>query len=110
MFLFIPGEHLLKIIADTYNVHLCNKKSEDPIKIVLINQLQTLFFFTSYSTWKAVIGKYISVVATFIWSFMDLFIMLISVGLATRFRQINENLFRYKGQVCIRQKKSFSFN
>lgn len=90
---------MLKIVADTYNVQLCNKISEDPIKIVLINQLKTIFYFTSYSTWKAVFGKYLNIISTFIWSFMDLFVMLISVGLASRFRQINDHLFRHKGQV-----------
>lgn len=99
MISFFIGEHLLNIIADIYNVHLCNTVSEDPIKIVLINQLKTLFYFTTYSTWKAILGKYISVVSTFIWSFMDLFVMLMSVGLAARFRQLNDHLYRHKGQV-----------
>ena len=58
-----------------------------------------LFAFMSYSSTTAFVGKLINVMNTFVWTYMDVFVMLISVGLSSRFMQINENLFKHKGMV-----------
>lgn len=62
-------------------------------------QLSQLFEETSYSPWKAFFGKILNVVATFSWNYMDLFVILISIGISTRFKQFNMNLERIKGEV-----------
>lgn len=49
--------------------------------------------------WIAIVGKVTNVIATFCWNFMDLFVMIISIGLSSRFKQINKDLQRIKGQV-----------
>lgn len=62
-------------------------------------QLSHLFIIFPYSIWIAIVGKVINVIATFCWNYMDLFVMMISAGLSTRFKQINEDLQRIKGKV-----------
>lgn len=57
-----------------------------------------LFHITDYSLLKGILGKMVNILATFAWSFMDLFVMLISVGLSSRFELINTMLFRAKGK------------
>lgn len=71
----------------------------DPIKDFFVAHLNQLFYFISYSPLAAFLGKIVNVIGTFTWSFMDLFVMLISVGISTRFKQLNDALFRVKGQV-----------
>lgn len=55
--------------------------------------------FLPYRPIIAFLGKIVNVCTTFLWTYMDLFVMLIGVGLSSRFRQINESLMRHKGQV-----------
>lgn len=64
-------------------------------------QLSQLFYFTSFSPAKAFVGKLLNVVSTFLWSFTDLFVMVVSLGLSSRFKQINDSLMRHKGMVYV---------
>lgn len=58
-----------------------------------------IFELVEYSLWLGCIGKFLNIVATFAWNFMDLFIILVSVGLTSLFERINEDLNRVKGEV-----------
>lgn len=44
-------------------------------------------------------GEYINVSLTFSWNFVDLFIMLMSLSISTKFKMINERLKYFKGRV-----------
>lgn len=44
--------------------------------------------------------QYINFAMTFCWSFIDIFIMVLSIGMATRFNQLNERLTWARGKVC----------
>lgn len=72
---------------------------ERPFEELLRVQLSQLITFIPYSGWVGFIGKFINVVATFAWNFMDLFVMILSIGLSSRFKQINEEMQRVKGEV-----------
>lgn len=52
------------------------------------------FHFVEYSTFLGIAGKIINVLATFAWSFNDIFVMTVSVSLAARFRQLNDYMLR----------------
>lgn len=41
----------------------------------------------------------VNTISTFIWSYINLFVILVSITLATRFKQINDFLGMYKGKV-----------
>lgn len=96
----IPVEHLLNIIAAIQNATNC-MITNDNFQNVFIDQMPHIFYFTSYSPTKAILGKFVNVMATFMWTYMDLFIIIISVGLVFRFQQINNNLMKHKGKVNI---------
>lgn len=72
---------------------------DDLFEVLFRVQLSHLFDVFPYSIWLALAGKVVNVISTFCWNYMDLFIMMISVGLSTRFKQINEDLQRIKGEV-----------
>lgn len=62
-------------------------------------QIPFIFTLTELTWWKAILCKWFNIVVTFAWSFMDLFVMIVSVGLAAQFKQLNTDLKRAKGQV-----------
>lgn len=62
-------------------------------------QVPLVFTLTELTWWNAILSKWFNVVVTFAWSFMDLFVMIVSVGLASQFRQINADLQHIKGRV-----------
>lgn len=94
-------EHMLSIISDIYYSHLCDPNQEDPIKNYFSSELKPLFMYLEFRPEIAIFGKFVNICTTFLWSYMDLFVMLIGVGLSSRFRQINECLMSHKGEVEI---------
>lgn len=94
-------EHILNLISIAHYTTTCLHDG-DPIETFLEVQSSEVFYFLPYSIWLAIVGKLSNVISTFCWNFMDLFVMIVSVGLSSRFKQINEDLQRIKGQVnCI---------
>lgn len=74
-------------------------KIKDPFEAYFVNCYPQIFYLFRYSTLLAWYAKFINITATFVWSFCDLFVIIISVGLATRFKQINDNMLMNKGKV-----------
>lgn len=59
-----------------------------------------LYFVATYDGgWKAFFMELINYYCNFLWSFMDIFIIAISICLSTRFRQLNDHLEKFKGMV-----------
>lgn len=96
--LIVVVEHVLNTVSIVhYSVHCMN--DTNPIESLFKAQLSQLFAVTTFSPWKAFIGKYINIVATFFWSYTDLFVMMISLGLSSGFKHINAELRRINGKV-----------
>lgn len=95
------AEHVLNIISIVHYSNLCPTQHKDPIKEFFKAQLNQLFTFTEYAPWKAFLGKCLNVICTFIWTYMDVFVMVLSVGLANRFKLLNDDLMQTKGEVHI---------
>lgn len=74
-------------------------KEKDPLQELFKTQVPMVFTLTELTWWKAILSKWFNVVVTFVWSFMDLFVMIVSVGLASLFQQINLDLQQMKGKV-----------
>jgi gustatory receptor len=64
-----------------------------------MSTLAPVFYVLEYSPLVALAGKFMNVVATFIWSYMDLFVMIISIGLSSRFKLVNDYMMLQKGKV-----------
>lgn len=73
----------------------------DPLHVLFETQIPLIFTLTELTWWKAIFSKWFNIVVTFAWSFMDLFVMVVSVGLASLFKQINFDLQQMKGRVII---------
>lgn len=58
-----------------------------------------LFYFTEYSFIKAVSAQVVHLYCSFITIFVDLFIIVLSVGLAEKFKQISNNLELHRGMI-----------
>ncbi|XP_062138673.1 gustatory receptor 5a for trehalose isoform X1 [Drosophila sulfurigaster albostrigata] len=72
-------EHLLSIIAFVYH-DLCPSR-RDPIDSYLFATGPQLFHLFAYSNWLGWLGKLQNVLLTFSWSYMDIFLMLLGIGL-----------------------------
>lgn len=70
-----------------------------PLQELFEIQVPFLFILTELTWWKAILSKWFNIVVTFAWSFMDLFVMIVSLGLAAQFKQLNTDLKRVKGRV-----------
>lgn len=77
---------------------------KNPLKELFEVQIPLVFTLTELTWWKAILSKWFNVVVTFAWSFMDLFVIVVSVGLTSQFRQINADLQQMKGKVMTIQK------
>jgi gustatory receptor len=76
---------------------------KDPIRAFFVVSLTQIFYVTEYSPYISVVGKIGNVLVTFIWSYTDLFVMLISIGLASRFKLINDFIQKHKGKVMLEE-------
>ncbi|XP_030373432.1 gustatory receptor for sugar taste 64f [Scaptodrosophila lebanonensis] len=90
------AEHLLSMISAISYSNYCHR-TDDPIRNFLTTINDEIFYVFNYSVPLAMWGKIQNVYSTFIWNYMDIFVMIISVGLAANFRQLNDNLLKFKG-------------
>lgn len=91
-------EHTLSLVTNIYYVRTCIP-NEDQIAAIFLSQLYEIFRVTSYATWKGILGKFTNVVATVVWNYLNLFIVVVSFGISSRFRQLNREMDRVKGEV-----------
>lgn len=75
------------------------KDKHDPWQTLFEVQLPLFFGKANISWWKAIFSKWLVIVVTFSWSFMDLFVIIVSVGLASLFKRLNADLKQIKNQV-----------
>lgn len=99
------AEHLLTAISTIYYVKACDPDS-DPVAGFFEEQLIQLFSITKFALWKGLLGKMINVMAAFVWNYMNIFVVIISIGISSKFKQLNEELIRIKGEV--KKNKCFS--
>lgn len=91
-------EHLLSITSTVLFASICLNKTQTIEEYARVESVQ-LFEVFEFSIWWALLGKLLNIIATFVWNFMDLFIMLISMGLTSMFERMNEDLRRVHGEV-----------
>ncbi|XP_054270465.1 gustatory receptor for sugar taste 64f-like [Macrosteles quadrilineatus] len=71
----------------------------DYLRIFALNSHWYLFEDHSYTTWRGLATVWISLSGTFIWNFIDLFIMLVSSALAAQFNVLNRALRAIRGKI-----------
>ncbi|ALC44534.1 Gr64c, partial [Drosophila busckii] len=90
------AEHLLSMISAINYSFYCNA-TDDPVRNFFMLTNDHIFYVFNYAAPLAIWAKLQNVYATFIWNYMNIFVMVVSVGLASIFRQLNENLRIFKG-------------
>ncbi|XP_075990696.1 gustatory receptor for sugar taste 64f-like [Anticarsia gemmatalis] len=83
-------EHILSMIYGLAVAHSCdsNNVAENYFKF----NMPWIFDYTPFSIWKGVVSEIFNIQSTFIWSFNDLLIMVISIYLTEHFLVHNELL------------------
>lgn len=71
----------------------------DPISNFFYAANGVVFYTFKFSIWLAWLGKLQNILSTFVWNYMDVFVMIISIGLSSKFKQLNANLEKFKGMV-----------
>ncbi|XP_070498771.1 gustatory receptor for sugar taste 64f-like [Chironomus tepperi] len=96
-------EHLLywySFIHDKFRqAEACNWIIESWVSYIVSNQLRHIFRIFPVNVSTVFWAEYMNISFTFIWNFVDLFIMVISMSIATKFKMINERLEYHKGTV-----------
>lgn len=72
---------------------------KNPFEELFKTQLPYVFTYTKFTWWKAIIAKWFNIILTFVWSYTDLFVILLSIGLSTLYEQINCDLEHCRGKV-----------
>lgn len=91
-------EHILSIFGSVSVVLDC-PRIQNILKAYYVHNFPQVFSFFSYSHALGIYVKFIHVTSTFVWSFTDLFIIMVSCGLSALFREINERMIVDKGKV-----------
>jgi gustatory receptor len=74
----------------------------DTVRAFYTSWFQQAFQLTDYALWKALILQMANFVATFTWSYMDMFVTLVSMAITQKYLQLYEQLAAVKGQVSVK--------
>lgn len=101
--LFALFEHFLSISTEFqkmyYKVHHCNKTIDNYVEYLISNHLGHFFNAFPYNHFYGVVLEYFNISTTMCWNFLDLFIIVISIGISTRYKQINNRIKHFNGRV-----------
>uniref|UniRef100_A0A182LWX8 Gustatory receptor n=1 Tax=Anopheles culicifacies TaxID=139723 RepID=A0A182LWX8_9DIPT len=89
------SEHLLSIVAAVHYSNNC-PAVHDPYEAFFKSNFAFVYYYFSYSTLRGFLTKFFNVICNFVWSYVDLFVIVISMGLSHSFRRINAYLFLHK--------------
>lgn len=93
-------EHILSIVSSVSAVIDC-PRIRNIMQAYFVQNFPQVFSFVGYSHAVGVYVKFIHLTSTFVWSYADLFIMMVSCGLSAKFKQINERMLEHKGKVSV---------
>lgn len=94
---------MLSMMSMGYYVSSCPKWPEWPIDSFLYLNLSAVFYFVDYTRFLGILGKVVNILSTFAWNFNDIFVMAVSVALASRFRLLNDYMLREARMVSFKE-------
>lgn len=101
-------EHMLSIVAAVYYTPNC-PNIKDPLKMFFKSNFLYVFYYFEYSEIRGFVVKFINVISTFVWSYIDLFVIIVSIGLSHTFRRINNHLMTHKREVLYKIRTIHSY-
>lgn len=84
-------EHTLSIVSNLVNVMSCPQE-HTMTEAFWRSHMGFIFNIIDYNLYLALFSKWMNIISTFTWSFMDLFIAMIATGLSNMFRRLNDFL------------------
>jgi hypothetical protein len=94
-----PVEHLMAMYSCLLRALPRSTGGWDVVRAFYTTWFQQVFRVTDYALWKAVLLQLSNFVATFTWSYVDMFVTLVSMALAHKYTQLYGRLAGVKGQV-----------
>ncbi|XP_049532444.1 gustatory receptor 5a for trehalose-like [Anopheles darlingi] len=92
------SEHLLSIVAAVHYSNNC-PAVHDPYEAFFKSNFAFVYYYFRYSALRGFLTKFFNVICNFIWSYIDLFVIVISMGLSHSFRRVNHFLIQHKREV-----------
>lgn len=106
----VAVEHALSHVRVIRLAVLCAVEDKmDGICTFFFNSFPHVYDYFPCTLWNGIIIFIINVLCAFAWTYMDLFIILISIALADRFRQLNRCMQSIKGKVSFFNKFSILY-
>jgi hypothetical protein len=107
----VAVEHIFSHVRVIRLAVLCAIEDKmDGICTFFFNSFPHVYDYFPCSLWNGVITFIINVLCAFAWTYMDLFIVLMSVALADKFRQLNRCLQSVQGKVSLFQQFHYIYN
>lgn len=91
-------DHILTAISDMFYVNAC-RPNFDLMTGFFERQSMQLFQITDYELWKGLLGKAVNIMGAFVWNYMNIFIIIISIGISSRLKQLNNELKFIRSEV-----------
>lgn len=96
-------EHLLSLSTNLqrtlYVAEKCNWTSHNFFKDFVTKHLTFTFSVINYSHFTGVIAEYLNFSLTFYWNFLDIFLMVISIGLSHHYEKIYNRIKFFKDRI-----------
>ncbi|XP_055605229.1 gustatory receptor for sugar taste 64f-like [Uranotaenia lowii] len=96
MLLLAFVEHLLCVVNNIVNLKTeatyCNWTIADPFEHYALKVFVSTFKYMPYSLPLAIFNEYIILSMTYAWNFIDILLILVSIGIQSRFDQLNKYL------------------
>ena len=97
------AEHAFFVTNNAYNQYMtvthCNWTIEKPLSYFLEYQFYFFFSKIKFNLPLGLFVEFMNLSYTFGWNYMEIFVMIVSLGMLTRFWQINYRLDSLKGKV-----------
>lgn len=97
-------EHSLSLVNGFNDISSCANVTSN-LEAYFKQHFPQLYYFKSMNLVEAVIIDIVNIYLTFAWSFIDLFIIVISIGLTSKLKQINTSIL--VGDGLVRKSKNF---
>lgn len=98
-------EHLLVLAKQsektTYEIEVCKWTRGNVcfVENFISKDMSYVFNYVKYNHFFGLLAEYVKVSCTFYWSFLDIFIMIVSIGLAYYYELINNRIKFFRGRV-----------
>ncbi|XP_015369418.1 PREDICTED: gustatory receptor for sugar taste 64f-like [Diuraphis noxia] len=92
-------EYLAVVLTGVLKIIHCSSGGLDIFSIFMITSFKATFTYINYSLVVAIILKIFDCLYSFVWNFMDLFIITLACALTNKFKQLNKKLASVRGKV-----------